>query len=217
MLSRGVAPVARLARARTLCSVAPVSPLVEKVETLITKLKTADTSAVYDPATFSADLKAGKVDTGLLSSTMDFSDEYKKASLSAYMKITAMKNAASPAEPDWSKYEGTLDADMIASVKKMVAAEVEAVKSTLPEYTAELDASFDEFKKAVNGPGGLMEIAKTREAAAATGLTDIVAELEILKKDIAGVKTLTIAEILENEPELRKEVEAEIAEHNWAP
>jgi hypothetical protein len=27
---------------------------------------------------------------------------------------------------------------------------------------------------------------------------------------------MTIAEILENEPELRKEVEAELSEHNWA-
>lgn len=32
-----------------------------------------------------------------------------------------------------------------------------------------------------------------------------------------GIGELTIAEILEMEPELRKEVEKELNEHNWAP
>jgi len=218
MLARtALSSASRLARSRTLCSVAPVNPLVEKVESLITSLKTADNSKVYDSAKFSADLKAGTVDTTLLGETMNFSDEYKKGAVSAYMKIIAARNKATAAEPDWAKYSETLDADMLATVKTMVADEIAKAEASLPEYTAELDASFAEFKTAMNGPGGLMEIAKAREVAAQTGLTDIIAELEILKKDIAGVKDMTIAEILESEPALRAEVEAEIAEHNWAP
>jgi len=44
-----------------------------------------------------------------------------------------------------------------------------------------------------------------------------VADLETLEKQIDGVKTQTIAEILEMEPELRKEVEEEVANNVWAP
>jgi len=32
-----------------------------------------------------------------------------------------------------------------------------------------------------------------------------------------SVEDVTIAELLEKDPEMRKEVEAEIAAHNWAP
>ena len=60
-------------------------------------------------------------------------------------------------------------------------------------------------------------MASKEEKAADAGLLQCIAELELLEKQVDGVSTQTIAEILEQEPELRKEVEEEVANNVWAP
>ena len=64
---------------------------------------------------------------------------------------------------------------------------------------------------------GLMEIGKKEELAAEAGMLQSVAELEKLEVDVVSVSTVTIAEILEREPELRAKIEDEIKNNVWAP
>jgi len=192
--------------------------LLDKVTTLVADLKTGGSYSGYDETKFAADLEAGTVDTGLLTDTMDFSEEYKRHALKLYQGISLSKiELAKPAkEIDWAYYSSTLDPDLVAEVKKISEKEKEAVLKD-PSHFVELDANEKTYDAGVNGAGGLMEVAKGREVAAQAGLVSIISDLEVLETDIANLKTMTIAEILENEPELRKELEAEIAEHNWAP
>ena len=62
-----------------------------------------------------------------------------------------------------------------------------------------------------------MEIGKKEELAAEAGMLQSVAELEKLEVDVVSVSTVTIAEILEREPELRAKIEDEIKNNVWAP
>jgi len=199
--------------------VAAPPPLLGKVQTLISDLKAGSSYSGYEPDQFAADVKAGKVNTTLLADTFDFSDEYKKHAMKTYQEMVAakMENAKPVKEIDWSEFEGILDADLLADVKSTVATMQEEVLKKEHPIFKEFDQMAADFKVGVDGPGGLMEMARKREAAGSAGIEGIITELETLEKDIAGLKTMTIAEILENEPELRKEVEAELSEHNWAP
>ena len=43
------------------------------------------------------------------------------------------------------------------------------------------------------------------------------AEMELLTKQMEGISEQTIAEILEQEPEMRKEIEEELENNVWAP
>ena len=63
----------------------------------------------------------------------------------------------------------------------------------------------------------MMEIGKKEELAAEAGMLQSVAELEKLEVDVVSVSTVTIAEILEREPELRAKIEDEIKNNVWAP
>lgn len=57
--------------------------------------------------------------------------------------------------------------------------------------------------------------AKKAEAESNAGITQCIADLELLEKQMQGISEQTIAQILEQEPEMRKEIEEEIANHNW--
>ena len=58
--------------------------------------------------------------------------------------------------------------------------------------------------------------AKEEKAADATLMT-CIAEMELLTKQMEGISEQTIAEILEQEPEMRKEIEEELENNVWAP
>ena len=47
------------------------------------------------------------------------------------------------------------------------------------------------------------------------GMTKCLESMEKLEVDAVGLREVTIAEILEREPELRAEVEEEIKNNNW--
>ena len=60
------------------------------------------------------------------------------------------------------------------------------------------------------------EMSKEEKAADATLMT-CIAEMELLTKQMEGISEQTIAEILEQEPEMRKEIEEELENNVWAP
>ena len=69
----------------------------------------------------------------------------------------------------------------------------------------------------VGRPRTQFELASKEEKAAEATLLECVAEMEKLSVDADGISEVTIAEILEREPELRAEIEEEIRNNVWAP
>jgi hypothetical protein len=61
------------------------------------------------------------------------------------------------------------------------------------------------------------ELASKEEKAAAAGMEEILKEMEQLESYVEGVADLTIADILEREPELRAQIEEELKNDVWAP
>ena len=59
------------------------------------------------------------------------------------------------------------------------------------------------------------QMASKEEAAAKAGMATCLAAMEKLEVDAVGLREVTIAEILEREPELREEIEEEIKNNNW--
>jgi len=209
-------------QARGLC--APAVPLAEQVATDIEDMKAKIASSagegMYTPSAFEADLNAGKVDYGKLSMTLgDFSPEARKT-MSKLSKETAdmlTKMSAPEEELDWSSWEAKLaDPSAIAKVKAIC----DEAASTLETELAK-DTSFADLEKEISegfkGAGGLFELASKEEKAAEAGMLQCVADMEKLTVDIDGVSQVTIADILEREPELRAEIEEEIKNNVWAP
>ena len=106
---------------------------------------------------------------------------------------------------------------MIAEVKKVMAAGVEAEKALVPELMKanKLDDMEKEVAQAFKGAGGFLEMASNEEKAATAAMLKCVADLEKLEVDALSLRDVTIAEILDREPELRAEIEEEIKNNNW--
>jgi len=199
---------------RTLC-------LAQDVASKIVELKevAASTgSSGYSVADFKSDLAAGKVDASKLGETMAFSDKAKKMALKMNAEINIARMAGEKdVSLDWGAWGEKITTPGL--VDKIQAAADAELAATLAE--ADLDKKSESIKaqiKAVfSGSNGLYEMASKEEKAADAGLLQCIAELELLEKQVDGVSTQTIAEILEQEPELRKEVEEEVANNVWAP
>jgi len=218
MLSRSV-QCSRLLRvhSRALCS----PSLVEDVRAKIPELKamaSASGGTGYDPTTFKADLAAGTVNANLLAETMSFSEAAKKmaAKLNNDMNLAKLE-AAKDATVDWAAWEEKISSpDLVAQIKATYESELGALQSS-----AGIDTMVAESKAALgtifNGADGLYAMASKEEKAADAGLLQCIADLELLEKQIENVSTQTIAEVLEQEPELREKVEEEIKNNVWAP
>lgn len=228
-LVRGISMRALGGARRGLCAPATVSPIVTEIREAIVDLKAKldakpDAGAAYSPDAFSSALKAGSVDVSLLSSTLgDFDVAARKLALKCVADSTAMAKAKAEEEAtmegyDWSQWEKKgLDAETIAEVKAIMTAGVSAEAAKLPELmkASGLDTMEKEVTDAFKGPGGFLELAAGQEKAAQETLIKCIADLEKLEVDASGLRDVTIAEILEREPEVRAEIEEEISNNNW--
>jgi len=215
-------------RSRGLCAPAAPAPIVTEIRDSIAEMKAAlaaaPDAAVYTPEAFSAALSAGKVDISMLSSTLGSIDpSAKKLAMKCVTDTMAMEKesamyAATMEKYDWSQWEKKgLDADLIAEVKAIMEEGVAKEKTMIPDLVkangfAELEK---EISEAFDGPGGFMELASAEEKAAMEGMAKALASMEKLEVDAVGIRDVTIAEILEREPELRAEIEEEIKNNNW--
>jgi hypothetical protein len=219
-----VAPRAlRLAAAapqlRRLCTeVAEVTPQAKAIGQLEEmKARLAAEPAIYEKAKLQADLEAGSVDTELLDASFEFSDDFKKAARKLLKEIK--ENQAPPAaaaEVDWAMWSEKLDdPELVAKVKAAYEDHLKDLEAnTRPmleeekaEQIAEMKAKFAPLYE---------EMSKEEKAADATLMT-CIAEMELLTKQMEGISEQTIAEILEQEPEMRKEIEEELENNVWAP
>lgn len=201
---------------RTLC--APAVPLADEVaaELASMKAKVAEPVAVgYTPDAFSKALEAGTVDTSLLSSTMDFSDEARKLAMKLNTEMSSMKNEMDKStETDFTSWEGKLDSSVIAEVTAIYKSALEGVGDT---SNPEIDALEKEVTAMFSGSGGLLELAAKEEKASEAGMLQCIADMEKIAVDVAGVSSVTIGEILDREPELRAQIEEDIKNNVWAP
>jgi len=217
---RAASAVAPLVAARGLC--APAVPLIDEVRADLAMMKEkigeAKGGGDYTVEAFTAALNAGTVDTGLLSSTMDFSDEARKLCLKLNMQTATMKKEMeTPVTADFSAYEGKIDASVISQVQAIYESELAAAQSGEDPNAAELARIEKEISAMFHGPDGLLEAASKEEKAAEAGLLQCIADMEKIELDVTGVADVTIGEILDREPELRAEIEEEIKNNVWAP
>jgi hypothetical protein len=173
----------------------------------------------YTPAAYTAAMEAGTVDISMLADSLSYSDDAKKLGVQLTQEVAKMKKLmAEPLAKDFSSYEGKIDADVLAQVEAIYCAEMPKMMSEFEKaMTEKADLLTKELNVAFSGPGGLVEKSSKHDAEAEAGMLQSVAEMEKLLVDASDVSTVTIAEILEREPELRAKVEDEIKNHVWAP
>lgn len=229
MIPARVRTVALLRLRRGWCSPAVPPPVVVEIREAITDMKAKigakpATGEIYLKETFEQDLKAGQVDTSLLTSTLaDFDIRARKLALkcvndAAHMKREKAEEDGVMAAYDWSQWERKgLDAAVIQEVRAIMQDGVEHEKERLPELVKEnkLDDLEREVLHAFKGPDGFLDLAGKEETAARAGMLNCLSDMEKLELDAMGLRDVTIAEILEREPQLRAEIEEEIKNNNW--
>jgi hypothetical protein len=187
------------------------------------EMKATDLSpkSAYPAAQFKADLAAGTVDTDKLGEALSFHEDTKKLALRmvGQLKKSQMDAAAKAGsmEIDWAAWEEKIgDAEMLADMKVTYEANMKAFDDAADKKIAEQVKAFtSKMEASFGGPDGIFKAAGAIETEARANIASAIAELEVLEKQIEGVSTQTIAEILEMEPEMRKEIEEEMANHQW--
>jgi len=210
---------------RALCAVAePETRLVDEIRADIADMKAkiagegVKKAAGYSAAEFEAAMNAGSADPSMVNAALEgFPDEARKMVLknvAASAKI--MKDLEVDTSVDWAAWEAKLGAELVAEVKAITEKSVAAAQADTGDdaMVAGLTA---EVNDAFKGPNGLFELASKEEKAAAAGMEAILTEMEQMESYVEGVSDLTIADILEREPELRAEIEEELKNDVWAP
>ena len=212
---------------RGMCAPAATPTIVTEIREHVADMKAkmaAGSGETYTPEAFESAFKAGTVDVSLLSTTLnDFDATAKKLAIKCVTDATSMlKEKASEeaimADYNWDQWVAKgLDPALVAEVKAILAEGVEEEKALLPDLLKEngLDTLEKEIGEAFKGPDGYLELASKEELAAKAGMEKVIADLEKLEVDAVGLREVTIAEILEREPELRAEIEEDIANNKW--
>jgi len=218
-----------LVQRRGLCAVAATPPVVNDIRASIVTMKTAmetkpDMDLIYTAETFEADKNGGKINVSKLSSSLDAMDaSAKKVAMKCITDSMAMEKEMADQEAlmsayDWSQWEGKgLEPETIAEVKGIMSAGIEMELKLVPDQlkASGLEGLQSEVTTAFKGAGGFLEIAAKEELAAKEGMAKCLADMEKLEVDAVGLRDVTIADILEREPELRAEIEEEIKNNNW--
>jgi len=213
---------------RGLCAVAEATevPLTQQmkddIEDMKAKIAAGRAEGSYTLAEFDAAVKAGTVDTSKLSTTLgDFNDLARKTIVKLVTKTADMsKNMPSTdlAALDWSQFESKIqDPTIVPTVKAILEKQVAAAAAAENPMLKELEELEAKIISEFNKSDGIFELASKEEKAAEATLLQCVEEMEKLTVDAAGISEVTIAEILEREPDLRAEIEEEIRNNVWAP
>ena len=224
---RSAARLAPLRGARFLCAPATEAPTVTEIKDAIAMMKekmdakpAEDT--FYPEAKFKSDLASATVDMSLLSATLtEVGPEAKKLCMKSVSDATSMTKEVAEGKAmmesyDWGQWEAKgLDKDIIAEVKAILDKGIAEAAAGREARVADIVAKEKEVKAAFEGSDGFLEKASKRSVAAKAAMAAALAEMEKLELDAVGIKDVTIAEILEREPELRAEIEEEIRQNNW--
>jgi len=206
---RAARPLGRVQRVRMM------SALPEKIvaDLEYAKSLTTATKEIYSEADLEKDIAAKTVDISRLQEACSF---YSPAIMKLLSKSVQEMTAPMPEVKtiDWAAWKEKLEGDSVvdeikaivedpSAETKFAAMMEEAKAADMAEFTADMAT--------------LHEVADKEAKADAAELLQCIADLEIMQKQVDQIDSQTIAEILEMEPELRKEIEAELDSHNWAP
>lgn len=166
------------------------------------------------------------IDIAMLNdATENMDDDSKRAAVNIAKAITEIRTEMSKPklEIDWAAEEAELGAETVAVVKKaleMAEAEVaqgggfsDTAQARLKEIEELKGTIEDNFK----GPKGIFTILANGEKEQSALFEQKIKEMEELLWKAEGIKDLTVAEILERDPELREKIEDEIRNNVWAP
>lgn len=194
---------------------------LETVQQSISQIKAEISSPaelVYTPAQAAADAEAGKLDINKISELFkDFPAESKKEAMKMASAINESQRQLAnklPVDFNFAEIEATEGKEFHDAFKAVHDAEVdrantyqEELKAERPKIEAQISAAFQEMR---------VKAAEAEKNANAEKLS-LITQLEELSLQMQSAEDITIAELLENDPEMRKEVEAEISANNWAP
>jgi len=224
-VARSAATVRVARQARAFCAVTDPDEIVKGIEDAIVEAKAAIASPPelpYTLAALQADAEKGTVNTMKLGEIFSFDPEIKKMVLQAASSINGAANAKPAKGINWDAWDAKFTAAGQPGVIGSLRSEFEPIfmelqkevdsriEETLAEKRAELNAEF-------NGAGGLIADAKKHDAQEAEAKKAAVLHLEDMLYQAQNAENLTVAEMLEKNPDWREAIEEDIKNHNWSP
>ncbi|KAL1528775.1 hypothetical protein AB1Y20_010103 [Prymnesium parvum] len=200
-------------RSRMMCSPALADAFYKDIEKA--KLMLGGVKEIYPFEQFKSDLAAGTVDADKLSAELVHHPEVLKIMNKRIMEMNLSSKVAAPEPPDFDAWKEKISTPgAVDLIKAMYEEEVNNPdnEKILQEKIKEVD---EKIHEAFHGPDGLHAQAAKEVKAADASILQTIEELEAMAKQTKSIRTQTIAEILENEPQLRKEIEEELDNHNW--
>lgn len=194
---------------------------VEEIQAEIAACK-ASMSAPPEPypsADFIKDLKAGSVKMELLKDVFEGDPklgDFFIGKIKETQKLAADAKAARAkvGDIDWAEWKEKISMPDV----------VDQLKIQFEDTTAK-DAMYDKlqasWQESITKMAPAMAVAEeqVKEALKESNalLLEQIVELEQLEHKIQNIANLTIPDLLDEKPELKKELEEEIDNHNWAP
>jgi len=227
-LVRSKGALSNLRHARPLCAAADPDKIIRDIEASIELAKkliaNPPKNDSYSEAEVTADIAKGAVNSLKLGDVFSGDDELKKDMVKMAGQLNTTKAAIASQklpEVNWDKYdrvfnENGMDPGLVDALKKTFLQEEKnfmsslekAKQADLAKGTADINALFD-------GANGITAQFKSVDDKLNADRVGYLAELEGLLHESANVDTLTIAEILEKNPEWQAAIEEDIKNHNW--
>lgn len=210
---------------RQLCAPAQdiAAKLAGSIETAKSIIDAPKGASVYPLDKLSSDLEKGTVDVLKVGEVFGGSDKMKKTAMGQASKTNELKKKIADFKMptiNWDDWQ-TKFASMPGTIDKIKAHfETEQVKFNADMDKIEADMMTKakaELDKVYLGPNGLIAKAEAADKAEAEYRVQLLAQLENLLHEAQNIETLTIAEILEKNPEWQKAIEEDLQNHNWAP
>jgi len=228
-------------------SEAPLSEIVEtqiaEAEAMLAAVKSKE-GMPYTEAELAKDVEAGTIDLDKITAMMsvrtmgDLDGEMpawgslfaskmkpvKDATILACTEINEM-SASTPevAKIDWAEMEkeyveAGIDTTALLAFKAGMEETLATLEAGVSEAIGAEVATLDKIMAMYfEGPGGMKALAKEFDEILIKEKTYALERLTEMKDEILNIRTVTVAEILEKNPEWAKEIEEDIKNHNWAP
>lgn len=214
---------------RPLCTAPEAGEIEKQIEEAITLAKQVIekplAGSIYPPDQYSADLENGTIDLTRLGKLFSEDDAFKKEMVGLAARsnetVQAIKALKEPTI-DWAGYDAKFTAMGMPTVVSELKAEYEAAQ---PAFIKEVEKARDdllakydaEYKTIVDGPNGILADLDRIAKEEAANKVKILEELQEMMYETQNIDTMTIAEILEKNPEWRIAIEEDIKNHNWSP
>jgi len=225
---RSKTALASFRNARPLCAAADPDKIINDIKATIETAKklieTPPTKSSYSAEDVKADVANGTINSSKLGQMFADDEDMKKDMMKRAGQINTLKmQLASHKLPEinWDKY------NKILSENGMAAGTIDTLKATFAEQEAgfisavqqskslDIDAGTAEVNRLFDGANGITDQFKAVDAKLNADRVSSLAQLEELLHESTNIDTLTIAEILEKNPEWQKAIEEDIKNHNW--